>query len=559
MAFSRLIRFRDEEGTVHFGDLELENADDLKLKFEQQELHAVILAGDGQFDLSSAAGVRKRVAEILPILLPKDVPIVRCIGLNYIKHIQEGGRSPPPYPSVFTKSPNAVASYNEDIPIPKLAQDQLDYEGELAIVVGKTGKNIRKGEVGPYSAVSHEALDYIAGFVVSNDVSARKWQRDPRFAGPVPQWDCSKGFDKYAPLGPILVSPKVLGAADDLSIQMWVNGELRQNSNTSDLLFGVKEIVAFISQGTTLDKGTIIMTGTPAGVAMGMKPEPKYLSNGDIVKLLDMGTLDIDANFLLAGGHENAESASNPNPTHKRIETIIYGVLIKHATAGLILFETGCHDDMEKNWGPRYNVSPRKNYLTKNRLDAQIEATGNSIKDIKAVIMGHLLQPSFYQLDTSHINSLPDADHSGGLMHFLGTDVPIYVHDLELNNALWCLFTKVETTPGHSRPYKHTTNIYFHPQADAGPYMPSYLDHRLNWQTFSDKVTEIFPGITMHHCPGHTTGLCCLQLDLTNDGTLFFTGDQFHVKENYTKKIPQGEWKHSLGYLVETGMLGSNR
>lgn len=168
-----------------------------------------------------------------------------------------------------------MASHSEDIPIPKLAQDQLDYEGELTIVVGKTGKNI----------AVEAALEYVAGFVVSNDVSARKWQRDPKFAGPVPQWDFSKGFDKYAPLGPMMVSPKVVGAADNLAIQTWVNGELRQDSNTADLLHGVKEIIAFISQGTTLQKGTLVMTGTPSGVAMGMKPEPRYLSDGDVVKV----------------------------------------------------------------------------------------------------------------------------------------------------------------------------------------------------------------------------------------------------------------------------------
>ncbi|KAL6249423.1 hypothetical protein RBB50_003276 [Rhinocladiella similis] len=248
-------------------------------------------------------------------------------------------------------------------------------------------------------------------------------------------------------------------------------------------------------------------------------PRPCYAAcpDGTRMWLLDMGTLHIDANFVLAGGHENAGTASNPQPKHQRIEMIVYGVLIEHPGTGLILFETGCHDEMEKYWGPMYDVSPRKQYVSKNRLDAQIEATGHSIKDIKAVLMGHL-----------------HADHSGGLMHFIGTDVPIYVHDLELQNALWCLYTK----------------------ADAGPYQPSYLDHRLNWQTFNDKVTEIFPGLTMHLCPGHTPGLCCLQVDLQNSGTWVFTGDQFHVKENYTKKIPQGllgrdrnAWFQSTTYI----------
>lgn len=168
-----------------------------------------------------------------------------------------------------------MAAYDEDIPIPKLAQDnQLDYEGELSIVIGKTGKDIAKSE----------ALDYVAGFVVANDVSARKWQRDPAFAGGVPQWCFSKGFDKFAPLGPMIVSPKVVGNAGNLRLQTFVNGDVRQDTITNDLLFNVQAIISFISQGTTLEAGTVILTGTPAGVAMGMK-EPLWLKNGDVVEV----------------------------------------------------------------------------------------------------------------------------------------------------------------------------------------------------------------------------------------------------------------------------------
>lgn len=189
--------------------------------------------------------------------------------------VKEGGRTPPPYPSLFFKPSTCVAAYNEDIPIPKIAQeDQVDYEGELAIVIGKAGKNISEDD----------ALPYIAGYCAANDVSARTWQRDPAFAGGVPQWCFSKGFDKYAPISPVLVSPEVVGAADKLQLKTWVNGELRQDTNTDDLLFGVKKIIAFLSQGTTLEKGTVILTGTPAGVAMGMKP-PKYLKDGDVVEV----------------------------------------------------------------------------------------------------------------------------------------------------------------------------------------------------------------------------------------------------------------------------------
>lgn len=127
-----------------------------------------------------------------------------------------------------------------------------------------------------------ESLDFVGGYVTGNDLSCRVWQRDPNYAGNVPQWCFSKGFDGFAPIGPMIVSPSVMGAADQQSLKTYVNGEVRQDSDTSDLLFGVRKIVSFLSQGTTLEKGTLIMTGTPAGVALGMKP-PLYLKHGDVV------------------------------------------------------------------------------------------------------------------------------------------------------------------------------------------------------------------------------------------------------------------------------------
>jgi len=145
-------------------------------------------------------------------------------------------------------------------------------------VIGKTGRDIPK----------ESALDHIAGYCVSNDVSARAWQRDPDKAGVVPQWCFSKGFDKFAPLGPVLVSPALVGNASDLHLRTFVNGEERQRTSTSDLIFGVEDIITFCSQGTTLEAGTIIMTGTPSGVAMGMKP-PKYLTDGDVVEVTITG------------------------------------------------------------------------------------------------------------------------------------------------------------------------------------------------------------------------------------------------------------------------------
>lgn len=165
-----------------------------------------------------------------------------------------------------------MADHGEPIPIPAITQLQCDYEGELVVLIGKDAKDV----------TAEDALDYVAAYTVGNDVSARDWQREAGKAGPVPQWSFSKSFDKYAPLGPCLVASHVLGAADQQSLKTWVNGELRQESNTSDLCFGVQQLVAFCSQGQTLQRGSLIMTGTPGGVALFMKP-PVFLKDGDEV------------------------------------------------------------------------------------------------------------------------------------------------------------------------------------------------------------------------------------------------------------------------------------
>ncbi|CZR66565.1 related to bifunctional 4-hydroxyphenylacetate degradation enzyme [Phialocephala subalpina] len=282
MHFERLIRFIDENGDRHFGEPLVSSPEELQERLNKGVLKARALQGlEGGRWLNFEAARPKDPEELLSVkqligpLDPEYIPIIRCIGLNYIKHIEEGGRKPPPYPSVFIKPSASTAGWNDDIPIPTLAQNaQLDYEGELAIVIGKDAKDI----------TAENALEYIAGYTTANDISVRKWQRDPAFAGVVPQWCFSKGFDAFCPLGPMIVSPKLLGAADNLPLKTLVNGEVRQDSNTSDLLFGVRKIVSFCSQGTTLQRGSIILTGTPSGVAMGMAI-PKWLQHGDVVEV----------------------------------------------------------------------------------------------------------------------------------------------------------------------------------------------------------------------------------------------------------------------------------
>ncbi|KAK6205236.1 uncharacterized protein RJT21DRAFT_117728 [Scheffersomyces amazonensis] len=290
-AWKRLIRFVAKDGKIYRGEPIVPNDEyDLgKAALAGEEIKAKVITGD----IFGDAVVTDEVKEVKTLLGPlteDDVPIIKCVGLNYMKHIQEGGRTPPPYPSIFYKPRFSVADFGEPIPIPKIAQEnQVDYEGELCVVIGKTGKDIKV----------EDALSYVAGYVSGNDVSARTWQRDPKYAGGVPQWGFSKSFDKYAPLGPAVVSTAVIPNPGTLQLKTIVNGEVRQDTNTDDLLFNVPKIIAFISQGTTLEKGTVIMTGTPSGVAMGMK-SPKYLKHNDVVEVSieKIGTLHNKMDFI---------------------------------------------------------------------------------------------------------------------------------------------------------------------------------------------------------------------------------------------------------------------
>lgn len=207
---------------------------------------------------------------------PQFVPLILPLPQNHPPNIKitvlETGFDLPENPTLFIKSPETVTDTRSSIPIPKLGQTHLDYEGELTIVIGADAKNVSEDD----------ALNYVAGYVSGNDVSCRDWQMDKDKAGMMPQWCFSKSFDKYAPLGPAIVSTKLLGDASTLRLRTIVNGEERQNVGTADLCFGVKKLVSFLSTGQTLKKGSLIMTGTPGGVGLGMKPA-KFLKDGDEV------------------------------------------------------------------------------------------------------------------------------------------------------------------------------------------------------------------------------------------------------------------------------------
>lgn len=188
-----------------------------------------------------------------------------CVGLNYRRHAEETGAAIPSTPVLFSKFNSALAAPGEPVPLPGSAE-KYDYEVELAVVMGQKAKHVSEAD----------ALNYVLGYSTANDVSARDLQL---LTG---QWLLGKTLDKFLPLGPYLVTADEVGDPQNLKLQTWVNGELRQNSNTSDMIFTVAQIVSYISRYMTLEPGDVIITGTPEGVILGMK-EKQWLKPGDEV------------------------------------------------------------------------------------------------------------------------------------------------------------------------------------------------------------------------------------------------------------------------------------
>lgn len=216
-----------------------------------------------------------------PVLLAPVVPTtIYAIGLNYRAHAIEMDKPIPEHPVVTMKSPSALLDPGGAIVLPRfLPSDSVDYECELAVVIGRRCRNIRAAE----------AIDYVAGFTAANDVSARDWQKI--YSGG--QWCKGKTFDTFCPLGPHLVTPDAIGDPDALRIQTFLNGDLVQDSSTADMIFSVGDLVAFLAGSTTLLPGTVILTGTPTGVGVARTP-PRFLQPGDAltVAIENIGRLE---------------------------------------------------------------------------------------------------------------------------------------------------------------------------------------------------------------------------------------------------------------------------
>jgi ureidoglycolate lyase len=243
-----------------------------------RDLSAVIpdLAGDALSDVSFE---RLRALDVGALPLVHGAPRIGacvgqigkfvCIGLNYADHAAESGLAVPTEPVVFAKWTSAVCGPDDDIEIPRDSV-KTDWEVELGVVIGRACKHVDEAE----------ALDYVAGYCVVNDVSEREWQIER--GG---QWDKGKGFDTFGPIGPWLVTRDEVADPQQLDLWLEVDGHRYQNGNTRTMIFGVAKVIAYLSRCMSLQPGDVISTGTPPGVGMGVKPSPVYLKPGQTVRL----------------------------------------------------------------------------------------------------------------------------------------------------------------------------------------------------------------------------------------------------------------------------------
>jgi len=257
MTFSRLVRY-ESDGKVHHGEL-LEKSE---AGFKVKKLNGSI---DRGFEESG-----EEATVVKTLLCPVEgTPIIMCVGLNYRKHAEEAGLTVPKYPVIFTKPADALAGPFDAISIHPDAQEMLDFEGELTVLIGKDAKNVSE----------ENALDYVLGYTAGNDVSARNFQLPETSGG---QFCYAKSMDGFAPVGPAIFSTKLIPDPQKLKYVLKVNGVEKQSTGTDDMIWSVRQIIAHLSRGTTLRKGTLIMTGTPSGVGYFRK---EFLKDGDVVEM----------------------------------------------------------------------------------------------------------------------------------------------------------------------------------------------------------------------------------------------------------------------------------
>jgi 2-keto-4-pentenoate hydratase/2-oxohepta-3-ene-1,7-dioic acid hydratase in catechol pathway len=251
----KLIRFISQSNETCYGVVESQ---------DDQTAHLINGSIYDEFLVSPETAIIKK---ILPPVVP---PNIIGIGLNYAKHAEETGIHRPEIPVMFLKATSSLIAHGAPILLPKAGANEVDYEAELAIVIGKPAKNTPLDEV----------EDVILGYCCANDVSARDWQIKKQKK----QWARGKSFDTFCPLGPYLVTKDEISNPNNLQIQTKINGTIYQNSNTSDMIFQVSHLVSHLSQSMTLLPGTVILTGTPSGVGFTRQPSV-FLKEGDQITI----------------------------------------------------------------------------------------------------------------------------------------------------------------------------------------------------------------------------------------------------------------------------------
>lgn len=283
-------------------------------KLANIEGRAALVSGDKYFDIEHISrgalpsdpmlilehtGALRKLATQLDGMTPTgsiteamlDAPVPRPgnsfgIGLNYRNHAEESGMPIPPAPMVFTKFPSCITGPTANV---EMRSDYVDFEGELVVVIAKTAKQV----------TAEDALNYVAGFCVGQDISDRPAQ----FTSNPPQFNLGKSFDTYGPIGPMLVSPDEIDANSDMMLTTQINGEVRQRDSAKDLIFDVPYLVAYLSQILTLNPGDIIFTGTPGGVGV---MEGRFLQDGDVIKTSIEGLGSMENRCVRVADHSRA-------------------------------------------------------------------------------------------------------------------------------------------------------------------------------------------------------------------------------------------------------------
>ncbi len=254
----KIVRFLTEEGNICLGSIKTDRPEE-----------AWILRGD----LFSKLEMTGQTARVGRLLSPIDPPNILAVGLNYSRHAEETKIGRPDIPVLFLKATTAVIGPDEMILLPSAGPDRVDYEAELAVVIGRRAKNVSR----------KEALGCILGYTCANDVSARDWQIEKQKK----QWARGKSFDTFCPLGPCLATRDEIPDPNILRVRAILNGQVMQDSNTSDMIFDVPSLISDLSRSFSLLPGTVILTGTPEGVGFTRNP-PVFLREGDAI------TIEID-------------------------------------------------------------------------------------------------------------------------------------------------------------------------------------------------------------------------------------------------------------------------